>query len=260
MAEPEVRPGDPGRPPPQSGGGNGGDDAGPIDWQARAVEAEKKLGTVLNENKSLKKRTEAAAALTEKIKGWNKLEEAGHTPEQIEEILGRQEAQNFEQARDKGEIDKLLDDQRKKYEQKIKAAEEKAQKVFQINQKLFVDDVLNRALDKVGIEPRLKRGAFGLYRTRFTVIEDPDSDYGMRTVVKVGDDYMEPDEFMRNEAENNEDFAPYLKQSMAGGGGAGGGAGARVRFKARSDMTAKEKSDYISQFGKAAYDQLPWKK
>jgi len=54
-------------------------------------------------------------------------------------------------------------------------------------------------------------------------------------------------------------FAPLLVGSRANGGGSGGGGGggATVGNKPRSKMTTKEKSEYISEHGRRAYEALP---
>ena len=118
MADPPVSEGQARQAPPNP---NGPEAHEPVDWQARAAEAEKKLGAVLNENKRIKA---ARDELSSNVKRWSGLEEAGHTPEQITEILSKQEQQTLDQARDRGEIDKLLENKDKTYQKQLKAKDD----------------------------------------------------------------------------------------------------------------------------------------
>lgn len=253
MAEPQAQPGEgqDKRPPP----GNG-DDHQPVDWEARALEAEKKLGAVLNENKRVKS---ARDDLASNIKRWNALEEQGYTPEQIQEILGKQQKQDLDQARDKGEIDKLLENQRNTLEkQRIKPLEKELADERRLNNEVLLDSVLMAELGKV-CDPDLLEAAFAMHRGKAVMVEDPESKYKRKGMMLVGGDHMEIADFVKNWAETNEKAQKFLKPSLASGGGAAGGTKFRRQLY-RLEMSAKEKSDYINQHGKPAYDALPMKR
>jgi hypothetical protein len=136
-------------------------------------------------------------------------------------------------------------------EEAKKLADERAEieKVRAINQRIFIDDKLNQVLDEIGVRPELREGAFALHRGKVKVIADPNSDYGMATIVQLGDDQIDLETYLRNWAEGDERASAYLRPTMRPG---------RQRQWYRSEMTPAEKSQFLRQHGKPAYDQLPW--
>lgn len=252
MADPQAHEGRDDKSPPP-GGSNGAGDEGPIDWQTRAAEAEKKLGQVLNENKRVK---EARDKLSNELKKWNGLEDAD--PEELKALRQERRNADHEKARESGDLDKLIRDARSAAEKERDQERARREKAEALVQRKMIDDELNHFLDKYGVDPKYKRAVFSMLRGRFETVEDPEDEYGVRAVVKVDDAYMSGEEFIKNWAENDEEAVPFLKPSLATGGGAAGGSGARSRIKPRSKMTAREKSDLIQEIGKARYDQIPW--
>lgn len=206
------------------------------------------------------KERKAKEALTERLKWALDLEEKGHSPAEIQQILEQRSEAELKSARESGNVDKLIQNAREKAEKEAAAEREKRQKAESLVQRVLIDDRLNRLLDKY-VEPKFKKAVFSMLRPTMETLEDPEDPYGVRTVVRVGDDYMSDEEWLKQWAETDEEATPFLKQSLASGGGAAGanaGKLATLQFKARKDMTAAQKSQYIRQHGLAAYNQLPW--
>ena len=168
--------------------------------RALVLEERKKSGTLINENKAAKK---AREELSGRLKSWNRLEEEGYTAEQIQQILGKQEQQDLDKARDKGEIDKLLDNQRKKFEKDLAEKDKRIEAEMSLNNKVLLDNVLREELAKV-CDPDLLNGAFALHRPQIIMIEDPETDYGRKAVASVGGEHMQVGDFVKNWAETNE--------------------------------------------------------
>jgi hypothetical protein len=220
---------------------------------ARLSELERKHGSLLNENKRIKT---AREELTEKLKKWNGLEDLD--PEQVKVWRAERQQADHERARESGDLDKLIANARSAAEKERDQERALRVKAEALVQRKMVDDELNNLLEKY-VDPRYKKAVFAMLRGRFETLEDPEDEYGIRAVVKVDDAYMSAGEFIKYWAETDEESVPFLKPSLATGGGAAGGAGAgRARMKPRSKMSAKEKSDLISEIGKARYEQIPW--
>jgi hypothetical protein len=134
--------------------------------------------------------------------------------------------------------------------QKLAAERAEIEKIRAVNQKIFADDALNRALDGIGIRPELKRGAYALHRGKVKVISDDTSDYGMRGVIQVGDAQLGIEEYLQNWAGGDPEAAAYLQPSMRPG---------RKRQWYRSEMSALQKSQYIREHGIELYNKLPLK-
>lgn len=66
---------------------------------------------------------------------------------------------------------------------------------------------------------------------------------------------------LKKELKTSKTFARLIKGSKASGGGAGGGSGGGAPPTddlKRSKMSPKEKSEYITNHGREAYEKLPW--
>src|SRR6476660_3795812 len=112
---------DPKAPPANANGVEGehqADDAEAL--RAEIAALKKSQGQLLNETKALKKERQAERALSDKLKGWMDLEEeTGLNIEQAREMAKARDAADMANAKDKGEIDKLLENQAKKFQKDI---------------------------------------------------------------------------------------------------------------------------------------------
>ncbi len=246
-----------------------GDDHGSDD-DIEAIKAEnarlkKQYGDILNEKK---RHTEDRKKLAETLKAWNSIaEEHQVEPDQIKEILAARDKVEEDQARDKGEVDKLLANQRRKFEAKIAQMEDAIrmlnENVISAKNKtieaLTIDTELENELQQIKVKPSLKRGAFSLHRPKLKIIEDEEAPHGLRVVAQVADSEMSVRDYLKNWAENDPDAWDYLVGNQSAGGGAPPGA-SRIKgvFKPRSKMTAAEKSAAIDKLGPERYAQLPW--
>lgn len=258
MAEPQTPPAEGQDRRPSPGGGPNGGEKEPetIEELRAALETERRKASQMANDRA--RETKARQELSNKIKAWNSLEEKGYTPEQVDEILGKQQKQELEQARDKGEIDKLLENQRKTLEKQRTQIEQQLEAERSLNNEVLLDSVLMQELGKV-CDPDLLEGAFALHRGKAVMVEDPESKYKRKGMMLVGGEHMEIADFVKNWAETNERAQKYLKPSLASGGGAAGGTKFRKSLY-KSEMTAKEISDYINAHGKIAFDNLPRKR
>ena len=223
-------------------------------------ERDRKLGQITNDRAAERK---ARQAVTERAKVWLDLEEAGHSPEEIRQILEQRSAAEVEKAKETGNIDKLIANARKQAEKERDEAREQSKRDAALVQRVLVNDVVKSEFAKY-IEPEYLDAVFSWQIGKFTSMEDPDDEYGRRAVVKVGDDYMAAAEWIKQFVETDDAARPFLKRSLAAGGGAGG-SGGKIRTQLyRSEMSATEKSRFIRQHpggpqqGMIAYNDLPW--
>jgi hypothetical protein len=259
---------DPKGPPPANANGveaehQGDDDApDPKLLKSEIDKLKKQLGTVLNEKK---RETEAKRALSEKLKGWADLEEeTGLNVEQAREMAKARDAADMANAKDKGEIDKLLENQAKKFQKDIEKHVAEAKNLTdQITLRqakidaLTIDRELMDELAKI-VEPALLRGAYAIHRPKAKALEDSEAPHGVRVVMVVGDDEMKVADYFKAWAEADPEAQAYLIGNKSSGGGApaGGKAGGIPRMK-RSQMTAKQKADFMTAHGIDRYNQLP---
>lgn len=234
------------------------DDDESVDWKAKALEFERKYGTLLNEKK---RSAEDRRKLADALKAWNGLaEKHGVEPEQLEAMLSRQSEQELKSAREKGEIDKLLADKDKKHQRELEAEREERAKKEKIINAVLIDETIKTELDKLKVIPALKQAAFVLHRAKAKIVEDPEATYGIRVVMQIGGDEMTVADYLKNWAANDPDAEAFLigNESVGGGAPAGSRRGMVVAHKPRSKMSAAEKSAYIRNRGKVEYDKLPW--
>jgi regulator of replication initiation timing len=223
--------------------------------RAKIAALEHKAGEVLNENKRIKTSNQK---LSEALKSWNDIA-AEHQVEadQVKALLASREEADLQKARSQGEIDKLLENQRKRYEKELAAVQEQRKKDAALIEELTVNSTLRAELNKV-VEPKLLNGAFKLLRDKVISVEDPEAQYGMRIVATVGGEHMPIEDYIRQWAESDAEAEPYLKPSLAAGGGAGGAKSVLMGLKPRSKMTTREKSQFIEAKGRDAYLALPY--
>jgi hypothetical protein len=256
MAEPNIEQGEGQRPP-----GNGGEVPDDLDaLKAELAKATKQIGQLINENKASKA---DKAKLAEGLKRWNRIAaDHGIEPDDLATLLAERSKAELAKARDTGEVDKLLENQRKTLEAKRAEVEEELGKAKTLNNALLIDAAIDSGLERVKVKPSLKKAAFALHRPKAKVIQDPDSTYGVRAVVEIGDgSHLTIEDYLKNWAENDPDAGEFMIGNQSAGGGApgSGGVGARLGFKKRLEMTALEKSQYIRANGIEAYNKLPWK-
>lgn len=259
MADPNLGQNeDPGRQPPPNGAGPDDHDDESVDWKARARENERKLGQLINERKREK---EDRKKLAETLKAWNSVaEEHNIEPDDLRQMLATRSEAELKSAREKGEIDKLLADQAKKFERQLAEKDQVIRSKETILESITIDQAIESELDKLKVIPALKKAAFMLHRPKARIIQDTDERHGIRVVMEVAGDEMTVADYLRNWAENDTDADAFLvgNESVGGGAPPGGRRGGTVRGKPRSKMTAAEKSQYIRAHGKVEYDKLPW--
>jgi hypothetical protein len=236
------------RRPPPNGAGDDGEDQ-----QSEAASLKAQLGKVLNEKKKIQAELKEAA---EQAKRWSDIERHAN-PDQVKSLLAKLEDEDLQKARESGEIDKLLKNQKDKHDREKAELEERIAQKERLIEAITVDRRLQEGLEKIKVRPGLMKACFAYHRPRVKAIADPESPHGIREVVEIGGEYMGVDDYLRHWAESDPDAVEFLVGNQSSGGGALGGRGA-LGLKPRSKMTPAEKSQYIRAHGKAAYDKLPW--
>ena len=238
----------------------------PAALKAELERVKKAHGQLLNEKG---KNAADRQKLTEALKAWNAIrEEHDVEPDQIKELLTARDKDAEKQARDKGEVDVLLANQRAKYEAQIKKLEEQNRQlqVDVVGQKDRTIEALNHRHpvgERAGFdqgEVCLERWRVLLHRPKMKIVPDEEAKHGIRVVALVGDSEMSVGDYLKNWAENDPNAWEYLVGSASTGGGAppGHGRPGMGVWKPRSKMSAGEKSDAITKLGIERYNKLPW--
>jgi hypothetical protein len=260
---------DPKGPPPANANGveteHQGDDEAPDPklLKAEIDKLKKQLGTVLNEKK---RETEAKRALSEKLKGWADLEEeTGLSLEQAREMAKAREEHELGEAKSKGDVEKLIANRDQHWTKIVGKKDEERNALIATMTKLrdtiheiTVDRELREEIAKV-VEPAFVNAVFALLRGKAKGVEDEDVPYGVRPAMAVGDDDMPIKDFIKQWAEADPDAQAFLIGNRSQGGGAPASsksAGGIPRMK-RSQMTAKQKSDFMTAYGIDRYNSLP---
>lgn len=190
----------------------------------------------------------------------------GIDPDEYAELLAAKEEAEQAKAKANGDVDKIaeqkaqkaIDAANKKLAEAIEAAESERKRA-QAFQGRVLDDAIRAAASKAGLHTHAIDDALFRGRTMFTLDGDGnaiqlDSD-GEPVIGKDGKTPYSPAEWLDDMREK----APHWFPANASGSGSGGKhSGGTGGGKVRSDMTAREKSDYISKYGRAAYEALPF--
>lgn len=168
---------------------------------------------------------------------------------------------NEENAKKTGNIDALNKSWQEKYDRDLAAKDATYKPAMQSMEEDLTREMIDRHATSLAASialPGSENVMFPHIRNRLR-IETRD---GKRTTVVVDKEgktsAMTLDD-LKKEFMADKSFAPLLVGSRASGGGSGGGkgGGATVGNKPRSKMTVSEKSAFISEHGRAAYEALP---
>jgi len=276
IAEAGMDPGIPQGPSATAQGTNGagqqgdeGHDQAP-DLEAIRAENErlKKHTTQLaQDNAKLRKQRENVERLSERLRGWTGLEDEYQlTPEQVREQMKARQDAEFGDAKAKGDVEKLIANRDQHWgkiverkDAEIKAREDLSTKLRATIHEITVDRELKEEIGRL-VEPFFVNAVFSMLRDKAKGVEDEDVPYGVRPVMMVGEDEMPIKDFLKQWAEADPDAQPFLIGNRSQGGGAppGGRPGANnVPRMRRSQMTAKQISDFLTQYGDARFQQLP---
>lgn len=228
--------------------------------KAQIKELTQKQGRLLNENKKLK-------GDFDKAKPYLELEEAGQiTADQLHTLLTKAQEAELSQAKDRGEIEKIIAQVKKQSAKEIEAVQAELAKSRDRLERVLLDDRLRAGIVNIDVLKPLREAAFALHRRKMKLVDDEDSPYGQSAVVEIEPGKtMDVDAYLKNWAETDEDAGAFLNPSRASGAGAmpGGAGGTRLRFKKQSEMSDSEKSQFIRnhpggpQAGVEAYFKLP---
>jgi hypothetical protein len=242
MADPNPQQGDAGKAP-----GNGQpempDDVETLKAKYQALE--RQVGTLINERKKI---ADDRQKLVDGMKRWNSIEqEHGVDADQVKALLAQQQESTLKAARERGEVDVLLANQRKKFEHDISEKDKAIAKSRAFIDQLTIDQALSVELDKAGVDPRLKTGLAALVRDKLKRLEDPEDEHRYVIVAQIGGNEMPLADYVRQQAETDPEFAAYLKPSQASGGGASTGRGIAGKTKPRSKMSVAEKAQVFDR-------------
>lgn len=221
-------------------------------------------GDLLNEKKRWRKADEARAAITERLKKWLPLDEEGADPDALREHMKAREEAELGDAKAKGDVEKLIANRDQHWGKVIAKKDEETKKLVdslskrdQTIQEITVDRELKDELAKI-VEPVYINAVFALLRPKARGLEDPEAPYGVRSVMMVGDNEMSIRDFITQWAEADPDSQAFLigNKSTGGGAPAGGRAGGLPHMR-RSQMTAKQISDFLGKYGADRFQQLP---
>ena len=235
---------------PPNGASDDAQDGGDPQKELAAIKGQ--LAKILSEKKKLQADRQQ---LAEQAARWADVKA---DPAHVKALLAKLEDEDLQKARDSGEIDKLLQNQRQKFDRERDELAEQVKQKERLIEAITADRSLEEGLEKIKVKPGLRKAAFAFHRNKVKVISDSDAPHGIRVVVEIGGEYMGVDDYLRHWAENDDDAGEFLVSNQSSGGGALGGRGGLREFKPRVRMTPLEKSQYIQKHGKAAYDKLPW--
>lgn len=224
-------------------------------------------GQLVQDNAKLKRRNENVEKLSDRLRGWTGLEEEYQlTPEQVRDQMKARQDAEFGDAKAKGDVEKLIANRDQHWSKiverkdtEIKAREDLSTKLRNTIHEITVDRELKEEIGRL-VEPPFVNAVFAMLRDKAKGVEDDDVPYGVRPVMMVGEDEMPIKDFMKQWAEAEPDAQPFLIGNRSQGGGAppGGRPGANnVPRMRRSQMTAKQISDFLTQYGDARFQQLP---
>lgn len=230
------------------------DDDDGKDLSEQLAEAKRELARL---NRSFGTTVADRKRMSEALKRWNKL---GVEPDDVEDLLAKKQESEEKRARETGEIDTLLKNQAAKFAAQLAEKEALLAEKHRLIEALTVDAELTKELEKIKVRPSLMEGAFAIHRNKTKIVDDPEAPHGLRVVAEVAGDNMPLNDWLKQWSENDPNAGDYLLGNQASGGGAppGRNVGGAVRvYKGRLDMTPAEKSKFIRQWGKSAYDALP---
>ena len=176
---------------------------------------------------ALQKEREAAKAFEKQVKSWAAL---GKSPEEIQELLAKQQELEDKELVDKKEFDKLFEKRierlKSDYDKKLAdatAAAEQAEKRAQAFQGRVLDDSIRAAAAKAGIHQHAIDDALLRARSIFALGEDGQAvqlgEDGRPVLGKDGKSPFTPLEWL----EGMKEKAPHWFPATASGGGAGEG-------------------------------------
>ncbi len=207
-----------------------------------------------------------ASALDKKVKGWEKL---GKSPDEIQELIEAQEAQNRSQAEKRGEFDKILAQVNEKHATALKAKEET---VAQMRKRLESELVDSKAIAAIAAAKGKTKLLLPLVKNQLRVDEN-------FNVVVLGADGETPKvndkgepltiNDLVNEMRASEDFGAAFEGSGQSGSGTrptNGSGGNPLGRLTKADLQGKvgteawkKKNALIQQHGWKAYEGLPEK-
>lgn len=195
---------------------------------------------------ALQKERDAAKTYEKQVKAWGSL---GKTPEEIQELLRKQQELEDKELIDKKEFDKLFEKRTERlksdYDKKLQealATAEQASKRAQAFQGRVLDDAIRAAAAKAGIHQHAIDDALFRARSMFALDENGQAvqlgDDGKPVLGKDGKTPFTPLEWL----EGMKEKAPHWFPASASGGGSGGsGAGAGSGAKGNWGGTREER-------------------
>lgn len=188
-------------------------------------------------------------------------------PEKYAELLKAHEELEEAKLKGAGNIDELVNKKAEKAiaeaQKQLKAAQdaaEAAKKRAQAYESRVLDDAIRAAATKAGLHPGAVDDALFRGRTMFALDESGQAVQrdaeGNLVIGKDGKTPYSPAEWL----ESMRETAPHWFPAGASGSGSGGGAkgGGAGPAKVRSQMTTRERSDFIERYGREKYEALPY--
>jgi hypothetical protein len=212
---------------------------------------ESTLARTKAEREEAKKRADAA-------KTWEGL---GKTPEEIQELLAAEEQRALKDAEAKGEWDKIKQQIEANHAKELEKRDGILGRYRSALENRLIDAEATSAIAEMKGVPAL---LLPHVRDRVKVEETDDGDF--RAVV-LTPDRKSPMLNSKNEPMSVKELVAAMREDEtfgrafdgsghSGGGGQGGSGGGRPSFK-KSEMSTKQKAEFMREHGAAAYQALP---
>jgi DNA-binding transcriptional MerR regulator len=188
----------------------------------------------------------------------------GKSPEEIKELLEAREAEEEEKRLKAGEFDTIKNQMVDKHKKELEEKEKQVLRMQSTVEKKLIEAEAVKEIAAAEGSPELLL----LHVKTMTKVVEENGEYQVRVVNSKGDprvnaqgDFLTIKDLVA-ELKQSDVFGQAFKGSGKSGSGmppgSNGGGSAQNGVLARSKMTVKEKSAYITEHGQVKYNQLPY--